>query len=67
MKPDTILQSLAYGRLAAATLAGVSGTTIAVTTMTGTVDQATLVLTAILNAISVIAAIVSKLREIRGK
>ena len=67
MKPDTILQSLAYGRLAAATLAGVSGTTIAVTTMTGTVDQATLMLTAILNAVSVIAAIVSKLREIRGK
>lgn len=67
MTPDTLVQSLLRGRVLAATAAtGIVASSVTAT-ITGSVNDATALLNAVLALVSAWAAIVSKLRELRGK
>jgi hypothetical protein len=66
MNSDSLLQSLFRGRLLAASAATAAAGVSASTLVTGNVDEWTAALNAILMLISALAAIISKLREIKG-
>ena len=63
---DSLIQSLLRGRLLAATAATAAAGFSTASVVSGTVDDWTAALNAILMLISAIAAIVSKFREIKG-
>jgi hypothetical protein len=60
---DSLIKSLVRGRVLAAATSAAAGTSV-VAVATGWADDAALMLTAVLNAVSVLAAIASKVREI---
>jgi hypothetical protein len=66
MNTDTILQSFLRGRMLAATAATTIASTGTAAVLTGQINEWLLVLNTLLAFVSAIAAIVSKLREIKN-
>ena len=67
MKPDTILQSLIRGRLLAAVAgSGVAAGSLLELTVNAT-DELTAVINSVLGLVAALAALYSKLREMRAK